>query len=445
MSEKRSARLHTVAILDQFDRTGARLSKLFADYFESNRVQKRNRPEITHLVQEIVRRRGILDEIVDSLFSADYSRADSILKNGLRLGAYEILYRDHVPDFAAVNEAVKLIKQRRGKGPAGLANALLRKVRLASFPDEETLSQNTPLSQSSAALSHPSWLLERWISEFGWERAKQLCSWNNQVPNLMVRMNSLRSDRHRFEKFLTLNNVKWTENQILPGFYTVSHASKLRESHEFRNGHFSFQDISSGLIASLVRPAVEESILDVCAAPGGKATALAEQTGNRVKIQAFDVDKSRVELLKDTVERLGLSSISVLHSDATADNFPEARKILIDAPCSGTGVMGKRADLKWRRKENDIKELVEIQKDILFHCSKFLKVGGEIVYATCSLELEENWGVVDTFLSCNPEFSIVTAKGAVPEMFIDERGALFTFPPEHGMDGVFGVILKRDG
>jgi len=444
LSEKRSARFHVVAILDQFDRSGARISKLFAEHFESRHVPKRNRPEITHLVQEIVRRRGILDEIIGSLFSGDYGRADSTLKNGLRLGAYEILYRDHVPDFAAVNEAVKLLKQRRGKGPAGLANALLRKVRSVGFSDMETLSLKKPLSRSSALLSHPVWLLERWIGEFGWERAKQLCVWNNEVPNLMVRMNLLRTDRHRFEKFLTLNCAKWAQNQILPGFYTVSHASKLRESRQFRDGHFSFQDISSGLIVSLVRPALNESILDVCAAPGGKAAALAERMGNRGEIHAFDVDESRVEMLKDTVARLGLSCISVLQSDATVENFPESRKILIDAPCSGTGVMGKRADLKWRRKENDIKELVEIQTDILSHCSKFLQAGGEIIYATCSLELEENWGVVDTFLSCHPEFSVVTAEGAVPGTFIDERGALFIFPPEHGMDGVFGVILKRD-
>ncbi len=444
MSEKQSSRFHVVAILDQFDQSGARISKLFADHFESRNVQKRNRPEITHLVQEIVRRRGILDEIIASLFSGDYSRADSTLKNGLRLGAYEILYRDHVPDFAAVNEAVKLIKQRRGKGPAGLANALLRKVISTGLPDMGTLSQNTPLSRTASLISHPAWLLERWIGEFGWERSKQLCDWNNEVPNLMVRMNSLRTDRHRFETFLTLNSIKWIENQILPGFYTVSQASRLRETRQFYDGHFSFQDISSGLIASLVRPAADESILDVCAAPGGKATALAERKGNRGKIHAFDVDESRVALLKETVERLGLTSISVLKSDATADNFPEVHKILIDAPCSGTGVMGKRSDLKWRRKESDIKELVEIQIAILSHCLKFLQAGGEIIYATCSLEQEENWGVVDTFLSSHPEFSIVIPEGVVPARFIDERGALFTFPPEDGMDGVFGVILKRD-
>ncbi len=444
MSDKQSPRFHTVAILDQFDRSGARLSKLFADHFESRRVSARSRPEITHLVQEIVRRRGILDHVIGTLFSGDYTRADSTLKNGLRLGTYEILYRDHVPDFAAVDEAVKLLKRRRGKGPAGLANALLRKVRSVVIPETDVLTPETPLSESSKLLSHPPWLLERWVNSFGWERAKRLCDWNNEIPNLMIRRNPLKTDRDQFERFLTLNCARWEQSQIIPEYCTVTRASKLRESRQFRQGHFSFQDVSSGLIAALVKPEADEPILDVCAAPGGKVAALAEQMGNRGTVHAYDVDQTRVALLRDTVQRLGLSSVSADQKDATADTFPETGKILIDAPCSGTGVMGKRADLRWRRKETDIYELVEIQTAILSHCAKFIRPSGEIVYATCSVESEENWDVVDAFLKSHPEFSTVSAEGRVPGEFIDERGALSTFPPEHGMDGVFGVILKRD-
>ncbi|MEE2877236.1 MAG: 16S rRNA (cytosine(967)-C(5))-methyltransferase RsmB [Candidatus Neomarinimicrobiota bacterium] len=444
MSEKRPAREHTVAILDRFDRTGARLSKLFSDYFDSNKVSKRSRPEITHLVQEIVRRRGVLDHVIGSLFTGNYVKADRTLKNGLRLGAYEILFREHVPDFAAVDEAVKLVKRRRGKGPAGLTNALLRKVRAAWIPLADSVYKELPLSESSALLSHPAWLMEKWIASFGWERAERLCDWNNRVPNLMVRMNPLKTDRDIFESFLTVNCASWNRSQIIPEFYTVTRVSKLRESHQFRDGHFSFQDVSSGLIVALLNAEVNEAVLDVCAAPGGKASALAERMENKGTIHAFDVDETRVALLKETVNRLGLSSVSFLQKDATSDTFPESGKILIDAPCSGTGVMGKRADLKWRRKQSDIDELVGIQTDILSHCSKFLWPDGEIVYATCSLEGEENWGVVDTFLSRHSDFSPISVEGAVPGAFIDKRGALATFPPEHGTDGVFGVILKRD-
>ncbi len=322
MSDKQSPRFHTVAILDQFDRSGARLSKLFADHFESRRVSARSRPEITHLVQEIVRRRGILDHVIGTLFSGDYTRADSTLKNGLRLGTYEILYRDHVPDFAAVDEAVKLLKRRRGKGPAGLANALLRKVRSVVIPETDVLTPETPLSESSKLLSHPPWLLERWVNSFGWERAKRLCDWNNEIPNLMIRRNPLKTDRDQFERFLTLNCARWEQSQIIPEYCTVTRASKLRESRQFRQGHFSFQDVSSGLIAALVKPEADEPILDVCAAPGGKVAALAEQMGNRGTVHAYDVDQTRVALLRDTVQRLGLSSVSADQKDATADTFP---------------------------------------------------------------------------------------------------------------------------
>ena len=443
MTKILSARAHTVAILDCFEKDRLKLSSIYEKYFDSNKLNKKWKPEITHLVQEVMRQRAFLDYIISHLFMGNYESAESTLKNTLRLGVYEILFRDHVPDFAAVNEAVNLIKRKRGRGPAGLTNALLRKVRKNINSITEKPSSSMSLAKSSALLSHPEWLLKRWINFFGWDKTEKLCRWNNKNPEISLRMNSYKTNNNDLENFMIKENIFWEQNKFLHEFYFVNQIYKLRNSHQFKEGHFSFQDISSGLIASLIKPKTDNIILDVCAAPGGKACAIAEKMKNKGIIHAYDINPDRVELLQDNINRLGLNSISFGKKDATFDNFPKASSILVDAPCTGTGVMGKRADLRWRRKKRDIDEMVVLQKKILSHCVNFLENSGELVYATCSLEPEENWCIIDQFLAKQSNFSIINANTRISDSFVDKRGALSTFPPDHGTDGVFGVILKK--
>lgn len=444
MSKTLSARAHAVAILDRFEKDRLKLSSIYEEYFDSNQLNKKYKPEITHLVQEVMRQRAFLDYIIRYLFMGNYQSAESTLKNTLRLGVYEILFRDHVPDFAAVNEAVNLIKRKRGKGPAGLTNALLRKVRKNLNSIIEKPSSSMSLAKSSVLLSHPEWLMKRWINYFGWEKTEKLCRWNNKMPGIFLRMNPYKTNHNELENFMIKENIFWEQNKFLREFYFVKQTYKLRNSHQFKKGHFSFQDISSGLIATLIKPKKDDIVLDVCAAPGGKACAIAEKMKNKGIIHAYDINPERVKLLQDTVNRLGLNSIFCGNKDATFDNFPKASSILVDAPCTGTGVMGKRADLRWRREKSDIDEMVILQNKILSHCVDFLENSGELVYATCSLEPEENWGIIDQFLAKHSNFSVINANTRISDSFLDKRGALSTFPPDHGTDGVFGVILKKN-
>ena len=223
----------------------------------------------------------------------------------------------------------------------------------------------------------------------------------------------------------------------------VKKASQLINSSMFKNGFFSFQDISSGLIANLVDIKKNDILIDACAAPGGKCSFLAEKTDIDFNIKAFDVDSERLKMLNQTINRLNIKSISISQKDATIDTFPISNKILLDVPCTGTGVMSKRADLRWRRKPIHLNELVKIQKNILKNMSKFIKIGGELIYSTCSLEKEENWDVIDDFLLKNESFRLTSSKNLIPSKFLDSRGALATFPSIHKIDGVFGVKLKR--
>jgi len=443
LNSKIQSREHVIKICEEFDTNELKLSNILDSYFIKNQVSNNKRPEITFLVQEIIRKKNYLDFLIKSIFKGNYFKANFFLKNVLRLGAFEILYRSHIPDFASVNEAVGIIKKKQGKSPAGLVNAVLRKIKYIDNNINKSLSEKSTLDDLSVILSHPKWILKKWKKNFGWRKTIDLCEWNNKIPNLTIRVNTNKIDIDSFKNFLKESKIIFLETKILPEFLIVKNGLQLRNSSMFKNGFFSFQDVSSGLISNLVDIKKKDIVIDACAAPGGKCSFLAEKTAIDFNIKAYDIDSERLKMLNQTINRLNIKSISISQKDATCDKFPISNKILLDVPCTGTGVMSKRADLRWRRKPIHLNELVKIQKKILNNMSKFLKIGGELIYSTCSLEKEENWEVIDDFLLNNKSFILISSKNLIPSMFLDVRGALSTFPSIHKIDGVFGVKLKR--
>ena len=442
LAVNRNARFHAVQILTQFDRTNRRLSDIFSDYFASTEVPRGIRPSVTHLVQESMRWRGYLDSLLSKLYHGRFHKTEYFLRNILRLGAYEILFREHVPDYAAVSEAVRLTQTVLGHRAVGAVNAVLRRIRATDRPDSSNLQSDEPLERIAAVTSHPPWMIDRWLRHFGFEKTLKLCGWDNRLPVPSVRRNRTKVGRSEFESFLDKLDIVWETNSILSEFYHVDRIAALRATGEFDKGYYSIQDISAGLVTRLINIDKGSVILDVCAAPGGKTTYLAERLGNKGTIYAYDSDDGRLSLLKENMERLGLDSVQVGLRDATVDEYPMAKTVLLDVPCMGTGVMSKRADLRWRRTENEIEQMTGLQLKMLSHMSPFVETGGCLVYATCSVEPEENWGVVDRFLEKNVDFT-VRQPGDLLKPFADERGALHTFPPDNGMDGVFAVVLDR--
>ena len=443
MSNKIQPREHVIKICQEFDNKELKLSIIVNDYFLTNKVPKSKRPEITFLVHEIIRKKKYLDFLINQTFNGDYFKSNSFLKNTLRLGVYEIIYRPHIPDFAVVNEAVGIIKKKLGKSPSGLVNAILRKIKKLDNSIDKSLNEKLSIDELSNILSHPKWILKKWKKNFGWAKMIALCDWNNKIPDLTLRINTNKIDIDSFKDFLVMNKIPFKQSSILREFFIVKNASVLRNSSMFQQGFFSFQDISSGLISNLVDIKMNDSFIDVCASPGGKCSFIAEKTKNKLLINAFDIHSNRIKLLNETINRLDIKSVTISKKDASCDSFPISNKMLIDVPCTGTGVMSKRADLRWRRKHFHLNELVEIQKKILENMSKYIRIGGEIIYSTCSLEKEENWDIIDDFLSKKNNFKFISSKNFVPSIFLDERGALSTFPSIHKIDGVFGVKLKR--
>lgn len=444
MTEK-DYRFHTINILTELDLTHKHLSSISSHYLNSKNVNRQLRPTITYLTQEITRWRGFLDTILSRRYHGNFNKLDKFVRNILRLGAFEIMFRESIPPYASVNSAVQLTKKVGSTNLTGVVNAILRQLNQTMKPDLSHQDKVKSVEELAFELSHPEWMIKRWITQYGYQNTVALCIWNNQSPVYTIRRNRLQIDQNEFELWLNMRGIKWERSQLNSHFYKIDQASKLRISDGFLEGYFMFQDISAGIISKLVYENYNEVLLDVCCSPGGKISYLAELIGNKGSLFAYDVDESRLDKVRENITRLNLNCIQLGLKDATKDDFPESDLILLDVPCSGTGVMAKRADLRWRRCEENILEMVTIQKNILNHMVTYLKHGGKLIYSTCSLEHEENWGVINSFLKSNKNFQVVKPKQSGRSDIIDNTGALVTFPPRDSMDGVFAVVLERIG
>tara|TARA_B100000315_G_C14593845_1_gene597511 strand:+ start:1922 stop:3244 length:1323 start_codon:yes stop_codon:yes gene_type:complete len=434
-------RFHTVKILINFDKSNNQLPTVMNDYFSG--INLSGHKEVTHLVQETIRQRGYIDSLLSELYNGRFEKIEYSLKNILRLGCYELIFRDHVPGYAVVDSLVSLTKEVVNAKASGVTNAVLHKVAEAGKPQIDELTENNSLTIISEITSHPVWMLERWIQQFGFERTLKLCRWNNALPNIMIRKNQKKIDKNSFEKFLNENGISWKLREEDSNFYEVNYLNRLLKTSAFKDGWFSVQDISGGLVCQLVNNIECETILDVCAAPGGKMTYLSEIIENS-SLYAYDINEERIKLVEENIGRLGHQHIHVSQADAAKDEFPLADVILIDAPCTGTGVMSKRADLRWRRNESDFSEMQELQLAILSNMKNYLNQNGCLVYSTCSLEQEENKDVISSFLNSNSEFDVENIEPSLfPKQVISEDGFLITFPPEQSMDGIFASVLKR--
>ncbi|HIC74804.1 MAG TPA: 16S rRNA (cytosine(967)-C(5))-methyltransferase RsmB [Candidatus Marinimicrobia bacterium] len=441
MGRRPDARFHAAQILTQFDRSERRLSQIYSDYFQSDAAPQ-DRPAVTFLVQEVTRWRGYLDHLLVRFFKGDFSSSELVLKNILRLGAYEIIFRKQVPAYAAVNEAVQMATEQVSKKAAGLVNAVLRKIDPSHLPRPDQLTNEDSTARIAAVTSHPRWIIKRWINSFGFERTLKLCEWNNRIPQFSIRRNRKKVSRGKFESLLSENSIEWSQSPVMADFYTVNNVSELRSSAEFLNGDFSFQDISAGFVTHLVDEDFTGILVDACAAPGGKASYFAERLGDGAVIHSYDADRGRLQRLRETLSRLDMPTVHISCKDAMRDDYPVGDVVFLDVPCTGTGVMAKRADLRWRRHPSHLSEMLQLQESILRHMSTFVKPGGKLIYSTCSLEPEENWGVVEIFMKKQRQFEVAPLPDSVTA-FTDGKGALATFPPDDGIDGVFAVSLRR--
>ncbi len=339
------------------------------------------------------------------------------LVNLLRLGLYQIFWLDRIPAHAAVHETVEQAKLSGYVSQSGFINAILRAY-LREFDEVKKILADMKNSQPALGWSHPEWLVEKWRKHFGVEKTLELLAWNNTPPKTFARINTLKTDAVALTQRWREDGVEhdfasrdWTGENI--AFELKSHPP-LNSLGSFRDGWFYVQDPSTLLAPVLLGAQPGETILDLCAAPGGKATLIAQQMNNDGKIVAQDVDQVRLKLVKDNCSRLGVTNVETILPSSFDLQPAIFDRILIDAPCSNTGVMRRRVDLRWRIQSVEIERLRTAQSGLLQQAAAKLKPGGVLLYSTCSLEPEENSEVVNAFLEANPNFKLETERQLLP-------------------------------
>jgi 16S rRNA (cytosine967-C5)-methyltransferase len=372
------------------------------------------RPEDRRFLQELVygtvRWELTLDWLINKK-SGDRPQKP-LIQNLLRLALYQMFWLERVPSYAVVNETVEICKNRGFQGEAKFINALLRAYDREAAQTRQVLDG---LRSTNIALgySHPEWLCQRWQERWGFDRTCQLLEWNNAPPPIYARVNTFKTthielqNRWR-EEGLRFSEARfdWIADNVV--FELLSHPP-VAQLGSFQQGFFYIQDPSTLLAAEMLQAQPGERILDLCAAPGGKTTYIAQLTQNTGRLQAEDLDDDRLKLVEENAKRLGTDSI-------TTQRLHEAGfdRVLVDAPCSNTGVMRRRIELRWRLRPEELVRLAVTQLNILNSAASRVRAGGTLVYSTCSLESEENQSVVREFLEANPEFTLDQERELTP-------------------------------
>jgi 16S rRNA (cytosine967-C5)-methyltransferase len=434
-----------VKILNRIERTDSYLDKLLDVELRSDELNDLDKRFLTELTHGVVRWKTRLDFIIEQFCKNKFAMQDPNIRNAMRVALYQILFLSKIPHAAAVNEAVEFVKKIRGQKAANLVNAVLRNIirnlNKLPTPDHET----DPVQYLSIMYSHPSWMVKRWVDRYGLYETEQLLSANNERPTIVVRANTLKITADELVKLFEERNIRNTRSKYLENFIKVGHLSGIYNLDLFEKGYFSVQDESSGLVVKLLDPKPGETVIDLCSAPGGKTTFIGELMKNQGKIIAVDKYEHRLNLVKQSCERLGVENVEFIPKDALEVDVEQADKVLVDAPCSGLGVIQKKPDIKWQRELSDIRNLAKTQIELLEKASKLVKNGGVIVYSTCTIEPEENIEVVKEFLSRHPEFKIDDARNYLPSDIVNGEGCMETYPHKHDMDGGFAVRLIKVG
>ncbi len=445
------ARACAVKILCRVERTDAYLDKVLDSELKISTLNDYDKALLSELTHGVLRWLRRLDWFLNGFYRGQYEKCLPEVKNAMRVALYQILFLNKIPYAAAVNEAVEFVKKIRGEKHAGVVNGLLRTIirtlENLVWPTREIDEVN----YLGIIQSHPNWLVRRWINRFGFDEAEKLCEANNRIPILCLRVNKLKIKTEELLNYLKQKNINYRSVSYLDYFFTIKLMSKIYTDELFKSGYFSVQDISAGLVSHLVNPRESDLILDICAAPGGKSSHMSEIMNNKGRIVSVDKYLSRVEIMKTNFKRLGVTNAEPVHDDISnpqtdllkSELIGKADKILVDAPCSGLGVLSKKPDIKWKREVEDITKLQKLQLDLLESSLKYLKPGGSIIYSTCTVEYDENFSVVKSFLEVHPEFTIEDAHNYVTPKVVNTNGCVELFPHTHFSDGSFAVILKN--
>jgi len=433
-----------VKVLNRVERTDSYLDKLLDSELKNSELNGPDKALLFEIVHGVVRWMGRLDWILNGFYKGQFSKAIPNLKNGLRVALYQILFLDKIPDHAAVNEAVEFVKKLQGQKPADLTNAILRNIirskNAIRYPDPE---EDLP-GYIAAYHSHPSWMVKRYIARFGREDTEKLLDMNNERPQLTLKVNTVKTTPEEFRKLLTSVGLKFSSGRYFPEYIRLHNLTNITQWQYFNEGYFDIQDESAGFACRMLGAEPGMRVLDMCAAPGGKTSYLAALMKNTGEIITLDKYESRIKILQKNITRQGFGNVKIVEADALTYQDKEGfDRVLADVPCSGTGTLSKKPDIKWKKDLLDIRRAAALQAVFIEKAASLVKQEGVLVYSTCSLEPEENFEVVKAFLEKHPEFKLQKVHQEFPASVLDENGCVQTLPHIHNTDGAFAAKLIK--
>lgn len=444
-----NARALALQVLYEVHSNGAYANLSLSSALKRQEIGAQDRALCTELVYGTLRRQGTIDYVLGKFCKQRLEKLPPRILLAMRLGAYQLLYMDKIPPSAAVNESVKLARRFGHSGTAGLCNAVLRNIDRnrseissgAIFPDR----QAEPAAYLAACYSHPEWLMAEWLARFGFDTAAELAEFDNQPSAYTLRVNTLKITRDRVLDFLEAQGVRAEVCPFPDEAITVtSGAAGAALKQLIDDGMLYPQQLSSMLAAHALNPRPGARVLDLCAAPGGKTTHMAALMQNRGEITAFDIHEHKLALIEENARRLGIDIIKTATADsrdlsAVADN--SADYILVDAPCSGLGVLRTRPDSRWHKTDTTSAELAEVSYAILCEAVRKLKSGGELLFSTCTISEAENEGNTARLLAEHSELSPMAIEG-IPQLFAG-RESLQILPTTHGLDGFYFAKFRK--
>ena len=437
MNSRKIARQIVQRVLEE----GAYSNLVLSNELNNNDINDKDKGLITELVYGTLRRKRTLDVLIGN-FVKDINLIKPEILNILRIAIYQMYFLDKVPEYAACNEAVEEAKEISIED-SKLVNGILRNY----LKDEkEIVVPGNRIDELAYKFSFQPWMIRLFIKQYGEERTMRLMAGLNETPKVTVRVNELKGEYE--EVFTRLEEIGYDieEGYACPEAISINGGKGLESNEVFREGLITVQDESAMLVATLLDLQECDTVLDLCAAPGGKTTHIAELLGNNGKVYAFDLHEHKLKLIKENLDRLGLTNVELETMDATKLNSKYvsfANKILLDVPCSGLGIIRKKPEIKWNKTRQELKDLVPIQRDIMENAWEYLRPEGTIVYATCTLNKEENEDNIEWFLSKHSDAKIEKIYVGKNNNFIYNDNGTLTILPNDSMDGFFMAKIKK--
>ena len=412
-------------------------------HFKDVKLSNQDRGLATEIIYGVIENKYYIDYMIDKLSKVKTNKMEIYVKTLLRMGVYQIMFLNSISDYAAVNETVNLAKKKNSK-VSGFINGILRNV-IRQKEEIGKVKTKDDIEYLAIKYSYDKWMIKNWMAHFGKEFTEELVEANNERPNIYLRTNTLKITRGELIEKLAEQNIKAEKVNVVEEAIKVEHLKDIENNKLYKEGLFTVQDISSMLVGKVMNPKENSLILDVCSAPGGKTTHIATLMENSGQVVSRDIFEHKIKLIQNSVNRLGLKNVDVELFDALSldkESIDKFDYVLADVPCSGLGIIRRKPEIKYKEKE-EIKDLPKLQKQILQNAAKYVKVGGTLIYSTCTVQDDENIEVVENFLQSNKRFQFEKIENINIDLENEDKGYLKIYPNIHGMDGFFIAKLKR--